>query len=384
MTAVVAREDLDEILATLDHYLGDDPPKLSLPPHAYTSTELWELEKDRIFSRSWILIAHADQLANVGDYVSVAVAGEPVVVSRGDDGLHALSPVCRHRLMPLIEPGAGNVDGFTCPYHRWMYHLDGRLRGAPYMAANLDFDPKSCRLPVFAIEEWNGFVWANFDAHAEPIGKHLDLLAHSFTEYRLSELVQVDSWSLPWRANWKLVMENGHENYHVLGLHQETLEPFLPGGADIYMKPYSPWVSHARLPYAAPMEAESLELNETQKANGMAMIGFPCSAFLGLGDQVVWFSFIPTAIDCVQVMGGILTTAQMAARPDTYIRTQQTLTAMINEEDRMGLEAVQRGASSRYAERGHLCPKEQPGMIAFYQNLARALATDGRAWPGEL
>ncbi|GAA5090843.1 aromatic ring-hydroxylating oxygenase subunit alpha [Nocardia iowensis] len=372
--SVLATPRLGEVLADLRGYLDDEPPALSLPPTAYTSPELWELERERIFGRSWLLVAHVDQLAETGDYVAVSVAGESVVVTRAGNGaLHAMSPICRHRLMPLVEPGAGRTDSFTCQYHLWKYGLDGRLRGAPYMAGNTEFEKKECRLPQFALAEWNGFVWINLDANAEPIGDHLELTAHHFANYRLSEMVQVDSWRLEWRANWKLVMENGHENYHVIGLHRETLEPYMPGGGDLHVEQYSPWVLHARIPFAVPVRPEVLALNEIQRANGMLLLAFPASAFIAVGDQVVWFSFLPTAIDRVEVVGGALTLPELATGSAAVQRTQQAVTAMINDEDRLGLEAVQRGAASRFAQRGHLSPKEQPGVLAFYRNLAHAL-----------
>ncbi|BCK59121.1 aromatic ring-hydroxylating oxygenase subunit alpha [Nocardia wallacei] len=370
----VVTTQVDEILSALREYLDDQPPALTLPPAAYTSPELWELERERIFAHSWLLIAHGDQLAEPGDYVSTSIAGEPVVVVRAEDrALHALSPVCRHRLMLMVEPGAGRTDAFTCQYHLWKYGLDGQLRGAPHMGPNKDFDARSCRLPRFAVEEWNGFVFVNLDAKADAIGAHLDLGAQAFTNYRLSEMVQVDSWSVEWQANWKVAMENGHENYHVLGLHRQTLEPFMPGGGDMYIEPYSPWVLHGRIPLAIPAMAPTLTLDEVQQTHGMLLMCFPTGGFIAFGDQVVWLSFVPSAIDRVRVLGGVLTPPEVSASSEAVTRTQQAVTAMINDEDRRGLEAVQRGVGSRFAARGHLCPKEQPGMLAFYRNLAHAL-----------
>jgi phenylpropionate dioxygenase-like ring-hydroxylating dioxygenase large terminal subunit len=225
------RAGLGDLLNDIRGYLDDDPPALSLPPGAYISEELRQLERERIFNRSWILVAHVDQLAETGDYVAVSIAGEPVVVTRARDGkLHALSSICRHRLMPLVETGVGRTDALTCQYHLWRYGLDGRLRGAPYMAGNKDFNARDCQLPRFAVATWNGLVWVNLDRDAEPIGAHLDLAADEFANYRLGDLVQVESWSHEWRANWKVALENAHENYHVLGLHRQSLQPIVPGG----------------------------------------------------------------------------------------------------------------------------------------------------------
>lgn len=157
------RAELGDILTDIGDYLDDNPPALSLPPAAYTSSELWQLERERIFNRSWMLVAHVDQVAKTGDYVTVSVAGEPVMVVRDVDGqLHALSPICRHRLMLMVEPGAGRIDTLTCQYHLWRYGLDGRLRGAPHMAANLDFNRRSAGFrssPWPPGMDWCGSTW---------------------------------------------------------------------------------------------------------------------------------------------------------------------------------------------------------------------------------
>ncbi|SOJ54336.1 Anthranilate 1,2-dioxygenase large subunit [Mycobacterium simulans] len=371
------RAELGRILTDIGCYLDDNPPALSLPPSAYTSPELWQLERERIFNRSWMLVAHVDQLAETGDYVAVSIAGERVMVVRGGDGeLRAISPICRHRMMPLVETGAGRTDTLTCQYHMWRYGLDGRLRGAPHMAANKDFNPRDCRLPQFAVATWNGLVWVNLDADAEAIGAHLDLANDEFASYRLAEMVQVESWSHEWRANWKLASENGHENYHVLGLHRQTLEPLVPGGGDLDVRQYSPWALRIRVPFTFPLDVKSLQLNEVQKSNLSVLWTFPNSALAAAGERVVWFGFIPLSIDRVQVLGGVLTTPELAADSAATAQTAQFVTAMINDEDRLGLEGVQVGAGSRFAERGHLSPKEQPGMLAFYRNLAEALGGD--------
>jgi phenylpropionate dioxygenase-like ring-hydroxylating dioxygenase large terminal subunit len=290
-----------------------------------------------------------------------------------DGQLHALSSICRHRLMPLVETGAGRTDALTCQYHLWRYGLDGRLRGAPYMAGNKDFNQRDCRLPQFAVATWNGLVWVNLDRDAEPIADHLDLAAEEFANYRLGELVQVESWSHEWRANWKIALENGHENYHVLGLHRQTLQQIVPGGGDPDVRHYSPWALRISFPFAAPMEAKSLTLNAFQKSNLLILSTFPASGITAAGDRVVWLSFIPVSVDRLQVLGGVLTTPELAADSDAIARTKRFMMEMINDEDRIGMEGVQRGAASRFAERGHLSPKEQPGMLAFYRNLADAL-----------
>ncbi|WP_433336624.1 aromatic ring-hydroxylating oxygenase subunit alpha [Spirillospora sp. CA-294931] len=378
----------DEILAEMRPYLDDEPPWLSLPPRAFTDPGLYELERVKVWGRSWVLVAHADQLAATGDYVSLSIAGEPVLITRDEDGvLHAMSPVCRHRLMPVVESDtSGNAESFTCPYHLWKYRLDGRLAGATFMKGNPDFDPKTCRLPEFAVEEWKGLVYVNLDRDAESYAAHLDLVAGELANWKFEEMVQVASWTEDWDANWKLAYENGTENYHVIGLHPNTLDPFMPGRNDMWLNQVSPWLTHGRFPFAQTLPPETLPLTEEQRANATALLQFPSGGLITFGDQAVWVTFIPQSIDRTLVRFGVLMPAAMAegADPEALREENTAAAAAINIEDQRGLERVQRTLGSRFAERGHLSPKEQPGVMIFYRTLTKALLSEDADWPGKL
>ncbi|MFB6555101.1 aromatic ring-hydroxylating dioxygenase subunit alpha [Streptomyces sp. NPDC056405] len=378
-----------EVAALLDElrrYL-ELAPQLSLPPRAFTSPELYELERTRVFGRSWVLVAHRDDLAEPNSYVSFDIAGEQVVVTRDADGvLHGMSPICRHRMMPLVESGAvGSAESFTCPYHLWRYGLDGRLIGATHMRKNPDFDPRSCRLPAFAVEEWHGFVYVNLDAAAAPLAPRLSRISDDLANYRLDDMAQLGSWSEEWACNWKVAVENAHENYHVLGFHPETLGPSTPGGSDTDVRVDSPWALRLLIRFAKPQDAYVLPLTAEEKAHLYGFFVFPAASLAAAGEMVIWLSLIPQTIDRTLVRGGILVprAALDGADLDEMRRQAESYAGMINSEDRHGLEAVQRAVGSRFAGRGHLSPKE-PGVVAFYQSLARALLRDDDDWPGDL
>ncbi|MFI1169770.1 aromatic ring-hydroxylating dioxygenase subunit alpha [Streptomyces sp. NPDC020801] len=370
-----------EILAELSRYLDDAPPAISLPPAAFSSPELYELERTRIFGRSWVLVAHRDQLAEPGDYLSLDMAGEPVLITRDRQGvLRGMSPICRHRMMPVVEPGAGRTDVFTCPQHLWRYGLDGHLVGATFMRGNDAFDPKSCRMPAFAVEESQGFVYVNLDPRAEPLAPHLGEIAADLANYQLDKMVQVGSWVEEWHANWKIVVENAHENYHVMGFHPDTLQPSAPGGTDTFARAHTPWATSLQVPLKEPLEPEGVALSEAEKQRMYCFFVFPSGSLAACGDQVIWLSFIPLAINRTQVRGGILMPSSLVEGADREALREGTesYAAVINGEDRRGLEAVQRSVGSRFAGRGHLSPKE-PAVLLFYRNLARALLSDGDA-----
>src|ERR1700722_15312043 len=92
----------------------------TLPPAAYVSQEFFDLEMEQIFKREWLCVGHVSQIPNVGDYFTLDLLREPIVIVRGKDRIRALSTVCRHRWTPVVQ-GKGNAPGFSCPFHKWSY-----------------------------------------------------------------------------------------------------------------------------------------------------------------------------------------------------------------------------------------------------------------------
>ena len=214
-----------------------DDQWLTLPPAAYASEELFELESEYLFRAGWVLVGRVNQVPQPGDFYCIDVLGEGLVVVRGRDGkLRVLSRTCRHRWMDVCAGREqGNARVFVCPYHAWTYELDGSLRKAPEMEGTPGFSPESIRLPEIRHEIWQGFVYVNLDGEAEPLGPRLEPLDEAIAEYELSSWVTVRSLDFgerPW--DWKIMMDNG-EVYHHLGLHKNTVESRSPGKMGLTM-----------------------------------------------------------------------------------------------------------------------------------------------------
>ena len=201
----------------------------TLPPDAYCNPEIHALERERIFRAGWIAIGRADQAAEAGAYVTREILGEPIVMLRGNDGeLRVFSNICRHRWMKLLE-GSGRKAVITCPYHAWVYGLDGALRRAPDMDQHPDFDPASCALETLHHEIWQGFVYVNLDCKADGLAPRLADLDPRIAAYNLDNWVTadtVDCGIIPW--DWKVMQDNG-ECYHHAGLHPQTFQDVFPG-----------------------------------------------------------------------------------------------------------------------------------------------------------
>ena len=145
----------------------------AMPPSVYTSEDFLAHELRDIFAQDWFCVGRATALSKPGDYVTVELAGQAIIVLRNkEDQLRAMSNVCRHRMSTLLE-GRGNKSSIVCPYHAWTYNLDGSLRGAPAMTRNDGFCKEEYQLPEVRCEEWLGWVFVTLNPEAGPVAAQL-------------------------------------------------------------------------------------------------------------------------------------------------------------------------------------------------------------------
>jgi len=198
----------------------------SMPRQVYLSDELLALEQDKIFDQEWICAGRADDVPNPGDYRAFQLGKQPLVIVRQKDGsIEALSNVCLHRMMPIVE-GRGNGKKLVCPYHAWTYEMDGQLRGAPYMDKTSCFDKAKHKLPNVACETWLGWVYVSLNPNPMPIKEHLSELEGISARYRMENYVGIVSEDHVWDTNWKLLAENFMEGYHLPVAHRDTVGGF--------------------------------------------------------------------------------------------------------------------------------------------------------------
>jgi len=201
----------------------------TLPPAAYTSSEFYALEIKKIFRKDWICVGHVAQIANVGDYFTIDLFGELLVVVRGADRVRVMSRVCLHRWAPVVE-GAGNAKVFSCPFHKWGYGLDGQLLGAPFMEQVGDFQAHECRLPEIRSEiiEGLGLIFITFSPTIDSISTRLTSLVEHLAPANMEEMVCSSVSDVENEYNWKILIETFMECYHHIGAHRDTLEPSFP------------------------------------------------------------------------------------------------------------------------------------------------------------
>jgi phenylpropionate dioxygenase-like ring-hydroxylating dioxygenase large terminal subunit len=188
----------------------------SLPASWYTELAIVDLERERIFLRSWQYVGRTAQVAEVGDYFTGLTGGDlPVVVVRSEEGLRAFVNVCRHRRHEVMN-GAGNKKALQCPYHAWTYSLDGNLKAAPRSEREEGFDKEDLPLLPVQVDTWGPWVFVNPNLEAGPLvsilGELPRIIAQSGIEPTQLRFWQRNEWIR--NANWKVMLENYLECYH--------------------------------------------------------------------------------------------------------------------------------------------------------------------------
>ena len=219
ITEIAVHSDLDRDIAATRAPINR---ARHAPGYIYTSQEIYELEKEKIFMKDWLCIARAEEVQNPGDYITFHIMDEPIIIARSADGtINAYRNSCAHRGL-VVAKGSGNAKGFTCEYHGWSYGLTGQLVGAPFMEDVEGFDLSTCRLPPLQCDVWAGWVFVSFNDDAPALADHMSAFDEEFSVLNMggcrTGVKQV--WDLP--CNWKIMDENNHDLYHIQATHADT------------------------------------------------------------------------------------------------------------------------------------------------------------------
>lgn len=197
-----------------------------LPPGAFHSEEMLELEKERLFNDEWICIARVEEFERPGSFVTAEINGVSIVsVLQQDGSIRSFINACAHRRAQLVNDREGNKTRFTCPYHAWTFAIDGSLVRAPFMTGCDRLDDSNSRLTPVRTEIWAGFVFVTLNADDIPMSVESRLQAFSDTiigQYQLERYETVLKDEMTANGNWKNLIENFMESYHVFAAHKGT------------------------------------------------------------------------------------------------------------------------------------------------------------------
>ena len=373
----VRSEDLAKVRRPLDE-------ASHAPGRLYSSPEVYEREIQELFMRGWLFVGRTEELPAPGDYLTLRIAGEPIVIARTPDGdLNAFYNMCVLRGVEVAQ-GCGNTRAFKCPYHGWIYDLSGRLTGAAYMKDSKGFERDGQRMRPLRLDTWRRSIFVSFDAEAPPLADFVKEWEKEFAflhpeDCRLGNRIELDLG-----CNWKFVPENLMDFYHVSVLHagtfgakfsweDENVRLKAGGGLSIFYNAGPP------TPGAQPLLGKMPWIEDRP-------VSFACTGFLppnfslfGRSDCVRLFVAWPDGPGRSRTIIYHLFPESFFARPGfrETLKIYRDYQLQVLEEDRSMLESMQIAMASPAYRPGRMSTLEKPLHHDLNGYLDRLFARDG-------
>jgi Rieske 2Fe-2S family protein len=353
----------------------------ALEPALYLDPEVAEREQRLIFERTWQLAGHVGQLPRPGSYITAQAGSQPVLVVRDEDGeLRAYRNVCRHRGSVLLTGSGQCKAAIRCRYHGWTYRLDGELIGVPEARAFGErLDKSALGLMPARVEEMCGLVFVNLDPHAAPLAQLVGDLPQRLAPYGIPELESFSPYRGEQPANWKVIVDNYLEGYHVPIAHPGLMrlldykryeadvhEHYVWFKAPLRERPTGNRLARLYSRLARPMP----QLGEEHLRVWRYVFIYPNTAIDLYPDQVNTWQIQPNGeagihdvYDCYRAAGSGLRTRLVQ-------RINHRFNAEVLDEDIDLVANVQRGLATRGYECGPLSARE--AAVAWFADHVRA------------
>ncbi|MBS0456323.1 MAG: aromatic ring-hydroxylating dioxygenase subunit alpha [Proteobacteria bacterium] len=345
----------------------------TIPASWYLDPRVLELEKTTTFSHTWQLAARADQVRSPGDYVTCEIAGEPILVVRGDDGvLRGFFNVCRHHAAAVMTQPQGCAKNLRCPYHGWTYALDGALRGTPSFVSECHFERGAHGLVPVALHEWENWVFVRLDAQGPSFEEGFGSgLLHEIAALGLSGMGWFERRHYYFDCNWKVFVDNYLDGgYHVPHLHKgldsvlDIKNYTIENGARhcLQSSPIVKGTEHAQF---ASVRGGERALYYWVHPN------FMINWYEGVMDTNL---VLPLGVDRTEVIFDFWF-ADVSDAAREHNRASIEVGQIIQDEDMAICKSVQRGLGSRSYSTGRLSVRREAGEHLFHRLLHGDLTT---------
>jgi Rieske 2Fe-2S family protein len=340
----------------------------TLPAEAYTASEVLAWEREHFFEGSWVCAGRSTALGAPGDQTAVRVGSEGILLVRDDGGrLHGFFNVCRHRGHELLARGAvASERVIKCPYHAWVYGLDGALRTAPRFSNLPDSDPVFTGLVPARVAEWRGWIFVNASGEAPDLASHVGNLNELIAPYAPERLIAAATHEYEVAANWKVIVENYHECYHCPQIHPELCRVTPPTSGDSF-ETTGLWVGGSM-----DLKEHAETMSISGQSGGQPITGlspdqlrqvyyfglFPNLLISPHPDYVMTHRIEPLAADLSRIECQWLFPREVSERPGFDASYAVEFWDITNRQDWRACESVQRGVSSRGYRPGPLALEE--------------------------
>ena len=359
-----------------------------LPLAAYSSDDLLRRELTELFGNDWLCVGRTIDVPRAGDYLTAEIPSSggghrSLIVIRSDDGeLRAFDNICIHRGGRLLD-GCGTEARITCPYHAWVYRNDGSLVGGSHMADSVEadgrpFDPSSHRLGELRTEIWEGFVFVSQSAEAARLTTGLSGLSDVVGRYAMAGYVPVHEQVDVWDTNWKLLVENFMDAYHVFKVHKNSFGAEGDSIADTEMCTGTDQSAHHLV-----VERDRPELahsSNTGLTGAWRHTTVLAAVFPGFVVQLqpdwMWLLRItPLGTDRVRIAWQVSVAPELLAAqtdPDAYVAGLIGLIELVNSEDQPIVEGIRGGVDRPQFRRAPLSYLER-NVYDFDRYICRRL-----------
>jgi choline monooxygenase len=363
---------------SLQQILGDfDPGKplgqaSTIPGSWYTDERVAERERETVFSRTWQMVGRTEQVAEAGQYITAEVAGEPVLVVRGQDGkLRGFFNVCRHHAAAVMTEPCGTAARLQCPYHGWTYGLDGSLKGVPDFEGVENFDRNQNGLVPLSVDVWEKFVFVHLDANPMPLAEYLGDMVEQFTPLHLDQLHFAGRREFIIDCNWKVFVDNYLDGgYHVPYLHKglnsilNYANYTITNGARFCLQ-------------SSPIDAAGGESMTASVRQGQALYywlypNFMLNWYEGYLDTNL---VLPLGIDKMKVIFEFYFN-DVGQTAEERNKNSMDVSERIQDEDHSICVSVQRGLKSRAYGAGRLSVRREAGENLFHKLLHADLSKE--------
>jgi len=357
----------------------------SFPAFMYTSEEVYKLERELFFGKTWIYVGHTSQLSGANSYFTTSIAEIPLLIVMDKNGvLRAFHNVCTHRAAP-VAIGSGSCKRFICPYHAWTFDLEGNLRGIPNFEEYEDFNPADHNLKAVHLGTWGPFIFVNVAPECEPFQAQLNELPALFDDYRSSEWKRIHSIDYYTDTNWKLYVENNAENYHEPIVHKSsysTNEVSWNNSYDLIQCESRHYYYLQHTPHPKDSSGNSGFKSELIKSDlperlieGSSILSFwPNFAWIACPESIIVYTIDPQGARRTRIRWEWLVPDTETAQSPENLERLITLYDRVQQEDMDLLPLVQKGIESPGYVAGPFSPSREVGVHRFQELLMEHLS----------
>jgi glycine betaine catabolism A len=359
---------------SIEDVLNEDRAHRTLAGHYYRDPNVFRVEADEVFGKSWFCVGRSESLDGPGSYLAMEVIDQPIVVLRDRDGaLRAFHNVCRHRGTLLCELGRGVLRGaIKCPYHAWTYRLDGRLAATPHVGPD-EINRAELGLHPIRADEWQGCLFVNLSGDAPSLEAWLDVQEDEprrFEKWSIGDLRVAHTTRHDVAANWKILVENYEECLHCPEVHPELVSlipTYRTGSVDEGREDYGVSLADGVRALTASGTSRLPTLPHLSPEEASCYFGayiFPNANVDVTGPLASLKTILPRAVDRSTVIVDYLFAPEAIAAVDFDPSDVIEFSELILAQDNAICERVQRGVISRAFCHG-VYPEKDSGPYKF-------------------